>query len=771
MKFGSLLLRFVLLSGFLACSLALAAPPAEVAGKIDDETWQKVESGEIRELLVAFDSSATDIEMKVRLAQRKLKIEDDAVLSLRAERYSQIKRSVDSALQPNDAKVLREYSHLPMRLVRFPDAAALLRMLKRPQVSAVMQNARAYPHLAQSLPLVGQPAVASVMGRTGAGTTVVVLDTGLTYTRSEFGSCTAPGVPAGCRVVAAFDAAPDDSALDANGHGTWVAGTVAGIAPGANIAAIDVFDGTSASSSDILEGINWAISNRTTYNIVAINLSLGDGVENTTLCSSGNPYRSAIINARNVGILTIASSGNDGYTDGISSPACTPEAVSVGAVYDANVGAVTWSACSDSSTVADKVTCFSNSASFLTLLAPGGLITVTGATVGGTSISAPFVSGAVAVMAQAFAADTATARLARLTGNGTAVTDTRNSIVTPRLNLLAAQGAPVNDPFASALILSGLSGQTTGWNINASKETGEPSHAGNVGGKSVWWKWTAPASGTLTVNTYASGFDTLLGIYTGSAVAALTTVASNDNDGSAGNTSGVSLTVQSGATYYFAVDGKAAVDGAITLNWSLLQAQTISFDAIADQLVNSSLTLSATASSGLAVSFSSQTASICTVTGDVVNFIAVGACTLEANQAGNAIYEAAPAVKHSFTVNKLAQSITDFQTVADQVLGATPFMVTATASSGLAVSITSLTPAVCTVSTNLVTLLNAGLCTLQASQEGDAFYLATSAQQGFNVTAPVAGNDGDVPIPLWALVLLGGGLLRGMLLSARKSRI
>jgi hypothetical protein len=107
MKFSSVVLRFILLSGLLACGLAHAAPPADVAGKIDAETWQKVELGEIHELLVAFDSSATDVEMQDRLVRRKLVIEDDAVLGLRAERYRQIKRRVDSAMQPNDAKVLR----------------------------------------------------------------------------------------------------------------------------------------------------------------------------------------------------------------------------------------------------------------------------------------------------------------------------------------------------------------------------------------------------------------------------------------------------------------------------------------------------------------------------------------------------------------------------------------------------------------------------------------------------------------------------------------
>jgi hypothetical protein len=760
----AMLLRFGLLSWLLLCSVAAAAPPADVAGKIDAGTWQKVESGEVRELLILFESAAIDAELNAHLTRRKIKLEDDTALGLRAERYRRIKQSAHAALRVNDALVLRDYVHLPMRLVRIGDTDALLRILQRPEVAAVMEDAKAYLHLTESLPLVGQPSVVGTMGRTGAGTTVVVLDTGLTYTRAEFGSCTSPGVPAGCKVVAAFDAAPDDGALDDNGHGTKVAGTVAGIAPGASIAAIDVFVGNSASSSDILEGIDWAIANRTTYNIVAINMSLGDGGNYSSPCDSlfSNPFRQPIINARNAGILTIASSGNDRYTTGIANPACTPEAVSVGAVYDANVGSATWGACSDSTSAADKVTCFSNSASFLSLLAPGALITVTGATVGGTSFSAPLVAGALAVMAQAFPGDTPTNRLARLTGNGTAVTDSRNGIVTPRLNLLAAQGAPSNDSFASAATLTGLAGQSTGWNLNATKETGEPGHAGNSGGKSVWWKWTAPAAGTLSLDTHGSGFDTLLGLYTGASITALTTVSSNDNDGSPGNASGLSATVSAGTSYRIAVDGKNGVSGGVTLNWSLqqAQAQTISFTQPADLPLGSAFSLGATASSGLPVSYASQTPAICTVSGDTTTLVAAGVCSIAANQAGNANWLPAPQVVQSFTVTKRSQTIS-FSGPGNQTLATPPFAVSASASSGLPVTIVSLTTASCSITGDTVTLIAVGTCTLQASQAGDAAYLAaTPVTNSFAIAISSGGGEtggsGEIPtLPEWGAILLG----------------
>ena len=97
------------------------------------------------------------------------------------------------------------------------------------------------------------------------------------------------------------------------------------------------------------------------------------------------------------------------------------------------------------------------------------------------------------------------------------------------MNYLAPTAA--NDFFVSAtnFPLTGTSGVVSGGNTNATKENGEPIIAGNAGGKSVWWSFTAPADGVLTLNTTNSTFDTLLGLYTGTNVAALTPIADDDD--------------------------------------------------------------------------------------------------------------------------------------------------------------------------------------------------------------------------------------------------
>jgi hypothetical protein len=136
----------------------------------------------------------------------------------------------------------------------------------------------------------------------------------------------------------------------------------------------------------------------------------------------------------------------------------------------------------------------------------------------------------------------------------------------------------VNDNFANRITLSGSSITTTGTNVNATKETGEPKHAGNIGGKSVWWTWTAPASGTVTIDTTGSSFDTLLATYTGTSVSGLIAVTngSNDDNPAGGTTTSlVKFPVTAGTVYQIAVDGYNAASGNISLHINLAMAAPV----------------------------------------------------------------------------------------------------------------------------------------------------------------------------------------------------
>lgn len=547
---------------------AMISPPAWGAATVNEkvvpEVGRALLQGSPQDLIVQFDDSAVRDWAAGAVRQRRLPYEDAAVIEERAARYRTIKRRVHDAFTVAEIEVLRQYEHLPLSLVRVRSTQALNRLVARGDVTGVFRDGRKFPTLdAVSASLVGQPA-AGALGFNGSGSTVLVIDSGVDYTLPEFGSCSAPGTPSSCKVSYYIDLTGTATQLDHHGHGTNVSGIVIGVAPGAKIAMANVFGaGTNTSDSLVLQAINWGIANRSAYNIRAINLSLGDGGLNTAPCQAGNPYYSAIQSAFSAGIITTSSSGNEGYTNGIANPACTPNVVSVGAVYSANWGGLAWSACSDGSTAADKVICFSNSASFLTALAPGALISAGGLQMGGTSQASAFVAGAVAVLRSGFPSDTLAQTIARLTSTGVQVADTRNGIVKPRLNL-GQSVRPVNDLFANRIVLSGSSGSATGTSVNASTEPGEPNHAGNVGGASIWWKWTAPAAGQAAINTSGSSFGTLLAVYTGTAVSSLAPVAATTS-----GAGGLLFQAQQGTEYQIAVDGNNGAAGNVTLNRSL----------------------------------------------------------------------------------------------------------------------------------------------------------------------------------------------------------
>ncbi|MEO8427023.1 MAG: TIGR02597 family protein [Verrucomicrobiota bacterium] len=155
---------------------------------------------------------------------------------------------------------------------------------------------------------------------------------------------------------------------------------------------------------------------------------------------------------------------------------------------------------------------------------------------------------------------------ARATDNGGATST--SSAVTVTVN---SAPPPANDNFANAQVITGSSGAVSGDNLNASVEPGEPFHAANMGGHSVWYAWTAATSNQTLLDTLGSDFDTLLAVYVGNGVSLLDLVGSNNDIDPSTPSSRLSFTSVAGTTYYIAVDGADGVIGQIALNWSQTQ--------------------------------------------------------------------------------------------------------------------------------------------------------------------------------------------------------
>ena len=195
-------------------------------------------------------------------------------------------------------------------------------------------------------------------------------------------------------------------------------------------------------------------------------------------------------------------------------------------------------------------------------------------------------------------------------------------------------------------------------------------------------------------------------------------------------------------------------------------SQTLSFTSTAPSgatVGGAPYTVTATANSGLLVALSIDPAStsVCALNGNTVTFIGVGTCIINADQKGDDTYLPATRVQQSFNIGPGAQTLTFTSTPpSGATVGGAPYTVTATATSGLPVTlaIDPTSTSVCTLTGSTVTFIGVGTCTINADQPGNPNYLsATRVQQSITVGAPMA-----VPtLSPWTLLTLAGllGLL------------
>src|SRR5262249_41863355 len=129
-----------------------------------------------------------------------------------------------------------------------------------------------------------------------------------------------------------------------------------------------------------------------------------------------------------------------------------------------------------------------------------------------------------------------------------------------------------NDSFSGAQFLPGPVGDfqtAAGNNTGATAESGEPVHNGNGGGHSIWYTWTAPATGNAEFTTLANNYDTIMAVYTGNSVSNLTLVGSNDDFNPPNRNSQVLFRATKGTTYRIAVDGLSIQQGSFVLRYAL----------------------------------------------------------------------------------------------------------------------------------------------------------------------------------------------------------
>ena len=177
-------------------------------------------------------------------------------------------------------------------------------------------------------------------------------------------------------------------------------------------------------------------------------------------------------------------------------------------------------------------------------------------------------------------------------------------------------------------------------------------------------------------------------------------------------------------------------------------SQTIGFAAIPSKVVNATPDFNpgATATSGLAVVYTSSNTAVATIVNNNIHVVGYGTSTITATQSGNSIYYAAPSVTQTLTVTGLSQTIT-FPTLVAKLVGNADFAGGATASSGLAITYTSSNTAVATIVNGNIHLVGAGVATITAAQPGNATYLpAASKTQNLSVSNVYSYSPSNITV-------------------------
>jgi len=438
--------------------------------KAEPVVIEKGQSNVAQDVYVELEHDDILREMDNKRRTKGLHHNDDDIEAESRRKFKALRESVFPNGKLDSLSIIHASDVVPTAKVHVPNSAALQRLLNHPRVKAVYAEQEYVLYLTQSLPMIGQPAARS-SGRIGTGTTVAILDAGMTP--SAFG-CRAPletnnlpliGTNA-CRVSPYYYFGPAVSYSDQwfdGYHGTNVAGIVEGVAPGTKLAYLQVFylvNGKPGSNFDtVSRALEWVIANAKALNITAANFSLGT----TDPITSGVCYESRFVpyfnRLRENGVIPVAATGNHGNKSKLPEPACAPNVVSVSAVYDQDFSRA-WdcTVTGSSYTVrAYEVPCWANSNSNVKLLAPGDYIEARGNGIKGTSQAAPHVSGAIAVLRapNGFPYESIDTTILRMTSSGRRLVDKWNGVTLPLLELdKAIFFTPAQTGYPSATVQS-----------------------------------------------------------------------------------------------------------------------------------------------------------------------------------------------------------------------------------------------------------------------------------------------------------------------------
>lgn len=508
-----LVLSCVLSSSLLYSKISIAQPEIEEIRSIEANIKEVKGYKEIKKAITNGNKMRVIVKLKSDKATKLKKINPA---------WSRL----DSLSRTARARGIKEFSKIPrFALAAYEvDTHELDSLLASGGVEAVYEDILVEPQMQYSLPFI-QGNMVHTAHTLGVNQAVAILDSGVDLTHPAFsGRVVAEACFSNADNVNSFSLCPNGQAQQFGygagddcyavyphwdcTHGTHVAGISAasdsvnsGVAPAANIVSVQVFHRYEygsriyASTSDMILALQWVLDNFETYNIAAVNMSIGGEVFSEH-CDI-QPIKEVIDALRAAGVATVIASGNNARI-GASYPGCVSSAITVGATYR------------DS----DHLAGYSNFSSMVDVLAPGSSIYAPVPGNGysyksGTSMAAPHVAGAFALLRSAAPGTSVSLIEQTLKNTGNFIYDFRSGATLPRVNLFAAYqtlGAPMSPhPFD-------IQFENGTWE-NASVETTYSGYAGSgyvntadVAGTWVELNVNAPATGEYSIDMrFANG--------------------------------------------------------------------------------------------------------------------------------------------------------------------------------------------------------------------------------------------------------------------------
>ena len=460
---------------------------AEIASaSLTDDDCQIIDSDEIESMFQKDGTANVIVNLKKSLVAEAAKgIVNGKINSQYRSKVKEVRSAILDKLESQKGfKARYEYDNMP----------AFSATLTKDQFSELMASGKVasiepvkkYRCLtAQGLPLIN--AFDSRDANSGGGVSIAICDTGLDYNHPMLGGGGFPND----KVIGGYDFGDGDSdpMPYAEAHGTACAGIAAGfigsygdyvggVAPGAKLYALKVTVGSDEYMYDdaIASSWDWCVTNQYAdpeNPILVISVSLGSESFSSICDGNTTVLTNAAQNAASAGITIVAASGNEGYCNAIAEPSCISNIISVGATYDKSISAG-WCVepdscvreseascdsgylCTDQGATAGEVSCYSNSAAILDLLAPSYAVTTTDISgsggystddyvtgFAGTSAATPYAAGSVAVIQQAAYLATGSYLSPEEVRNtlvytGSLVYDPKSDLYTPLIDLASA---------------------------------------------------------------------------------------------------------------------------------------------------------------------------------------------------------------------------------------------------------------------------------------------------------------------------------------------